>query len=118
MLDSMQGHLRKLITARRAVLADEISAKLAQARAEHVAPDGATAVDGGERASLATYESIDLAEADRDRRELAELDAALARLDDGRFGLCVDCGAEIPIARLLAYPPAARCKSCQEALER
>lgn len=47
-------------------------------------------------------------------RELADVDAALERraaADDGR---CVDCGREIPAARLAARPTATRCVRCAE----
>jgi DnaK suppressor protein len=39
--------------------------------------------------------------------------AALARLDAGTYGQCVDCGHEIPEGRLDARPDAARCVGCQ-----
>ncbi|QWF23377.1 TraR/DksA family transcriptional regulator [Nocardioides sp. LMS-CY] len=44
--------------------------------------------------------------------QLEEVDAALARLDAGRYGVCVDCGATIPAGRLEARPAAARCVAC------
>jgi DnaK suppressor protein len=47
-----------------------------------------------------------------------EIDEALARIDDGKFGKCVECGNDIPTARLEARPWAARCINCQEQLER
>ena len=43
---------------------------------------------------------------------LAELDAALARVDDGTFGTCLRCGTEIPDARLRARPTARTCVPC------
>ena len=47
-----------------------------------------------------------------------QLEAALARLHEPDFGLCVDCNAEIPYARLSANPIATRCVSCQAKHER
>jgi phage/conjugal plasmid C-4 type zinc finger TraR family protein len=47
-----------------------------------------------------------------------ELEAALARLHEPDFGLCVDCDAEIPYARLSANPTATRCVTCQAQHER
>jgi DnaK suppressor protein len=44
---------------------------------------------------------------------LAEIEAALARLDDGTYGECVDCGEQINSERLEALPAAARCVNCQ-----
>lgn len=45
-------------------------------------------------------------------RELAEIDAALARVAAGDDGRCVDCGRRIPIGRLIARPAATRCVDC------
>ena len=44
------------------------------------------------------------------RREVIQVDAALLRLDAGVFGLCIDCGADIPVDRLRALPFALRCE--------
>ncbi|MEW6133462.1 MAG: TraR/DksA family transcriptional regulator [Pseudomonadota bacterium] len=52
--------------------------------------------------------------ADRQVQELREIEAAYARIKAGDFGICSDCGAEIPAQRLLAYPTATRCMACQE----
>lgn len=54
-----------------------------------------------------------IAERERERRELAYIEASLKRLHEPEFGLCADCGAEIPFARLQANPIAVRCLGCQ-----
>ncbi|MFN8192674.1 MAG: TraR/DksA C4-type zinc finger protein [Nocardioidaceae bacterium] len=46
------------------------------------------------------------------RRHLAEVDAAIQRLEDGDYGTCVRCGEPIPAARLEARPSAATCIGC------
>lgn len=48
------------------------------------------------------------------RRQVLE---ALARIDDGSYGRCVDCGQPLPEERLEARPEAARCVSCQSRSE-
>jgi DnaK suppressor protein len=48
---------------------------------------------------------------------LAKIDEALHRLDNGSYGLCADCGTDIPEARLQALPFADRCRACQERTE-
>lgn len=58
------------------------------------------------------------AEEERDVGELAQVDAALARLDEGRYGECLGCGEPIPFARLFVQPAAPRCASCQAVQER
>jgi DnaK suppressor protein len=49
--------------------------------------------------------------------ELAQLDAALARIQSGEYGSCMDCGVDIPAERLQAAPQALRCISCQTRAE-
>ncbi len=46
------------------------------------------------------------------------LQAALNRLKDGDYGICVECGERIPPARLRALPEVQTCVRCQDRLER
>jgi DnaK suppressor protein len=103
---------------------DAVRAELEQVVRESDAALAALQVDEDsgdmEEADLGT----ELSEADREealadaaeaRRE--EALAALARLDGGTFGTCVDCGEKIPEERLLFRPEAARCLACQQRFE-
>jgi RNA polymerase-binding transcription factor len=49
---------------------------------------------------------------ERERRELAEVDAALARIKNGEFGICEVCESPIREARLQALPWARLCIRC------
>jgi len=48
---------------------------------------------------------------------LEETEAALKRLDEGRFGRCQQCGREIPHERLRAIPYTAYCVQCAKRLQ-
>jgi len=61
--------------------------------------------------------AMDIASVSRVLAILADVEAAFARLADGSYGECVDCGVDIPYARLSAYPAAKRCVGCQEIAE-
>jgi RNA polymerase-binding protein DksA len=61
---------------------------------------------------------MDVAMAIRESQELQDIEAALARIGDGSYGICSDCENEIGRARLKAYPTAKRCLHCQEQHER
>jgi RNA polymerase-binding transcription factor DksA len=50
--------------------------------------------------------------------EQSDVAAALARITNGTYGVCVDCTDEIGVARLEAYPTAKRCIRCQTHYER
>lgn len=54
---------------------------------------------------------------ERDRHALADIDAAAARLADGKFGLCEACALPIPLGRLRAVPTARLCVTCEESAE-
>ncbi len=52
-----------------------------------------------------------------EKEVLEQIDAALGRIADGRFGRCEECGCDIPRARLHAIPYAALCVNCASRLE-
>jgi DnaK suppressor protein len=51
------------------------------------------------------------------QRLLAQVDAALGRIENGTYGKCVRCGQEINPKRLEALPYATLCINCQAAVE-
>jgi RNA polymerase-binding transcription factor DksA len=54
-----------------------------------------------------------VAQRDRIRRErLQQIDAALLKISQGRYGLCESCGRPIAVKRLYAVPEARRCMRC------
>lgn len=52
--------------------------------------------------------------AERSHDDLQAIEAALKRMDEGTYGICVDCGEPIAPARLNARPEAATCVACQQ----
>ena len=46
------------------------------------------------------------------RRQVAMIDAALARMESGEYGICVDCEIDIDLRRLKALPFAVLCTDC------
>lgn len=101
--------LTRGLHARAQALRGEVSGKLAQAASEGHADPG----DAVDQTTAAAESAIDLAEADRDMRELRAIDAALAAIQGGTYGLCAECGVEIAAARLQAQPLALLCIECQ-----
>lgn len=84
----------------------------AQASAEHFGDAEDT------RAQRVTERDLEFALDDHESAALSQIDAALARLEAGVYGECMDCGSLIPMARLQATPQAMRCIACQEKFER
>lgn len=54
----------------------------------------------------------------QDIKRLKAIDAALTRISQGRYGLCMACGKKIPQERLGAIPYAVLCIECQKSEER
>lgn len=53
-----------------------------------------------------------------ERDKLAQIDRALARIDDGTYGVCESCGNPIGKMRLMAFPRATLCLTCKQREER
>ena len=54
---------------------------------------------------------------ERHSQEMQGIEQALRRILEGHYGICMDCQSNIDFPRLLAYPSALRCLTCQEAYE-
>jgi RNA polymerase-binding protein DksA len=68
-------------------------------------------------AAAETQRQADVAHLARTATALDEIDAALARVDTGDYGLCIECDEPIDLRRLQAYPAALRCARCQQQAE-
>ena len=55
---------------------------------------------------------------ERDFADIRLVDAALTRIKNGSYGLCLQCDETISLNRLGVMPHAAYCVNCQEAVER
>ena len=78
---------------------------------------GAVDVDEGFADSAqATAERSEIIAVEEQHESLhKEIVAALARIEEGTYGLCEKCGSEIPEERLEAVPTATLCVSCKQA---
>lgn len=54
----------------------------------------------------------------RGKAELEAIDQALARIESGLYGACVNCGEPIALGRLQAVPETSFCRDCAEQAER
>jgi DnaK suppressor protein len=83
-----------------------------------IAPDAMTYGSQAAAATQVFEQQRDLALRDRNQQHLALVEAALARLDDGAYGSCLNCGQRINPQRLEAIPWAAFCIDCQRTVGR
>lgn len=110
-------HVRQLLARREA----ELTALL---RATDGVPDtgvdaaAAEVTDFKDVAGALAAARADAAQADRAAAQLHEIAAARARIDEGTYGLCTQCGNRIAQERLELLPEASRCVACESARER
>ena len=64
------------------------------------------------------HTEIQVALMDRRTQQVTQIQEALARLSDGRYGFCLECEEFIGVPRLRALPFAQRCRDCQGQAER
>jgi DnaK suppressor protein len=74
--------------------------------------------DIADRASSETDRAVELRARDRQRKLIAKIDAALARLEEGTYGFCEETGEPISLKRLDARPIATLSLEAQERHER
>lgn len=107
-------HLR-LLRQRLTERADALRQELQQGRGKLAddVRDTSVVLDRKDQADIAIQAGMDSAELNRDIAELALVQAAIDRLNAGRWGVCLDCGEPIAPARLAAQPWVPRCLACQ-----
>ena len=85
---------------------------------QHLQDENQNHPDLADRASSETDRAIELRARDRQRKLIAKIDAALARIEDGTYGYCEETGEPISLRRLEARPIATLSIEAQERHER
>lgn len=104
--------LRKMLQVR----GQEIAEKMRSLR-ESLPDELAEVKDPEEQCADEFVRGLDFALIEMKSLTLARINEALQRLEEGTYGLCVDCQEPITAARLHALPFADRCLDCQQGRE-
>jgi DnaK suppressor protein len=107
-------NLRELLVR----LRDEMTARVKSIRQEQ---DGDALTSPGDVMDVAKSladEETHTSLLERAQTQLRQIDNALGQLERGDYGICANCGDEIPLARLQAIPFATYCVECQEKVQR
>ena len=99
---------------------DSLDTSIAVLQGENHVPDAAAGYPRDPADAGASLSEADRSEAvlEAARQQRGLVMDALARLENGRYGTCVDCGDSVPEGRLEARPEAARCVRCQSKHDR
>ncbi len=115
MTDDDLRALREELQRRRRSLLDTVRRAAAELDALRAAERDPEFEEGAQ----SEHEQFTLARlSENQRRELAMIDAAIARIDEGEYGACIDCGLDIDPRRLAALPYALLCTECAQGRER
>lgn len=108
--------LKCILEARRLEIIGEVQHKMRDVRTEGVAAPHDVR-DDAEWSEADIQDDIDFALLQMKAETLSKITEALARLEEGTFGYCYECGKEISSGRLRALPFAVRCTDCEAARE-
>jgi DnaK suppressor protein len=111
------GELRRILEERRKEILTQVQVKMRDVRAEGASGDTQGVLDAAESSEADIQDDIEFALIQMKSETLHKIEEALARLEEGTYGNCFECGDEIAERRLRALPFAVRCKDCEEARE-
>src|SRR5438552_142849 len=97
---------------------DEIIKKAKQTLEEDMTLDSNDLPDEMDLASSEYLQSFTFRLRGREKSFLDKITKALAKIDDGTFGVCEECGEEVSVKRLEARPETTLCIKCKEDQER
>ncbi len=106
-------HFRTILLSWKRDLMEEVDRTVT-----HMKDAAANPPDPNDRATLESEFSLELRTRDRERKLIRKIDEALARIEDGSYGYCLETGEEIGIKRLEARPVATLSIEAQERRER
>jgi DnaK suppressor protein len=113
-MGSREDELKQILMDKKRRLWNELRVELfenlgAQSNTQYENP-----LDNGEQSLLDVIEDTGLSVADSRKEELSHLEEAERKLQEGTYGICEDCGGEIPTERMRVVPDAIYCVACQE----
>ncbi|OGO96121.1 MAG: RNA polymerase-binding protein DksA [Coxiella sp. RIFCSPHIGHO2_12_FULL_44_14] len=108
MNEKQLDHFRKILNDWKKQLMEEVDTTVV-----HLKEEAASYPDPLDRASQEEGFNLELRTRDRERKFIKKIEQALDAIDEGEYGYCEDCGAEIGIRRLEARPTATKCIDCK-----
>lgn len=108
MNDNQKDHFRKILLQRRKQLIEEVDSTVG-----HLKEEAKIYADPLDRASQEEGFNLELRTCDRERKLIKKIEQSLDLIEEGEYGYCEDCGAEIGIRRLEARPTASKCIDCK-----
>ncbi len=112
------SELQQTLEGQRLQLRQDIRDELLRSEQEQYGDVAGETHDTGDESVADLLSDINTAAIGQSIRALRDVEAAQQRMHDGEYGVCEDCGIEIPFERLRANPTARRCLKDQERYEK
>ena len=112
-----RDRLARMLNAKRAELFGVLRREFGERLEEDALTSQDEKIEIGDRSVSVLGQDVELERLEMKRRELRRIDEALSRLDEGSYGLCEDCDAELAEERLEVLPFATRCVECERRRE-
>jgi DnaK suppressor protein len=116
--EKRKNTLRELLNAKKQEILGDIRKSMESSRDEDVRLGFEVAQDNADRSVEDLNRHIAASLRGAKSEMLDSIDEALARLEDGTYGTCEDCGNEIPLERMNILPFASCCVACQEVIDK
>src|SRR5690349_18028876 len=114
MMNDRQARLREMFMEQKRRRRNEIRDEIFHRLGEDNARQFDIALDGGDASIVDLLEDVGLTVSAIRLQELTGMEEAERRIEQGNYGVCEECGTEIPEERLKIMPYAFCCVSCQE----
>ncbi|GIV26213.1 MAG: hypothetical protein KatS3mg027_0027 [Bacteroidia bacterium] len=106
---NMYKKIEEQLLKRREELLQQIYGEVGALQRDSLSPTG----DQADQAATAIQEDLYSQLAEMEGHELMQIDYALQRIREGTYGICEECGKEIPLGRLQVMPYTTLCVECQ-----
>lgn len=114
----MIRQLEAQLKLQRTAMLEAVRAELVRGDQQSYAAIAGEVPDIGDQATAALMIDFDNEIARRNGEAMRNIDDALMRIRKPYFGICTDCGDDIGVERLMVFPTATRCVTCQGVRER
>ena len=115
-MESRYEDLKQMLISRQRELLADLQAKMRSVRDEGP-QQNRSGLNPGDPSDVEAQDDLEFALMQMKAETASKITEALVRLEEGEYGLCVECGEEIAQPRLRALLFAVRCKDCEEAIE-
>jgi DnaK suppressor protein len=116
-MNERQAQLREMLLEKKRTLWNELRDELFRKGEEELHSQFELALDPADQGLIDLIEDTGLKVADIRRQELTAMDESMGRLERGTYGICEECGQEIPEERLRVMPFTRYCVNDQKKLE-